>query len=666
MKGRNTMQGYDDDSIGGGRSFLGGVPIWLILILAAGFLVIMVACVALFFFTASRGTGVIDLPTLLPTAEVPTEEAEPTEPARAQTLTAVAVLELSPSPSPTAEATSAEITATPTFQPPTPRPTATPLVPIPTRTPIPPPPVILPTATTPPLPTATTLPANAWLGEYYANRDLQGSPAFTRQDSGTSIDFNWGFESPAGLPADSFSIRWSRTFNFAAGTYRFNAFSDDGIRVWLDNQLIINEWHDATNTTYSVERTLSAGNHSLRVEYYENTGAAQVRFWWETSTAFPNWRGEYFANTTLSGTPVIVRNDADINFNWGNGSPGSGVPSDRFSARWTRSLGFNAGTYRFNVRSDDGVRVWVDDQLIIDQWHDASNVTYSAERTLSAGTHAIRVEYYENLGTAQIQFWWELSGAYPQWKGEYFANVTLSGGPAVVRNDPNIDFNWGTGSPASGIPADNFSVRWTRSLAFDQGIHRFHVLVDDGARLYVDGQLIIDEWRDGVAREVTFDMELSAGDHLVRLEYYDRTDQARIRLWWDYLGATNFPNWRGAYFTNPNLSGDPAFLRNDLTVDFNWGTGSPAPGIPADNFSVRWSRTSNWQPGTYRLYVQANDGVRLRVDGVLVLNEWHANTGTTPYVVERFFTAGSHTVVIEYYDGTGVALIRFWRERIDD
>lgn len=655
------MRDYDGDSDDGRRSFLGGLPIWLVLIIALGLVVITVACVALVLLNFTPGgSEVAELPTLLPTAYVATETAEPTTPPRVETLTAVAVV----SPSPTTPSEQAESTIPPTFQPPTPRPTATPRQPIPTNTRPPAPTPIPPTATNTPLPTATAAPSTAWLGEYYANRDLLGPPTFTRQDSGASIDFNWGSGSPSGLPADGFSIRWTRTFDFPPGTYRFNAFSDDGIRVWLDGQLIISEWHDATNITYSVERTLTAGSHSLRVEYFENIGAALVRFWWESSTSFPAWRGEYFANMTLSGSPVTVQNDADINFNWGNGSPAVGMPTDQFSARWTRSLGFNPGTYRFNVRSDDGVRVWVDNQLIIDQWRDAANTTFSAELTLSAGTHAIKVEYYENIGTAQIQFWWALSGAFPDWKGEYFSNISLSGGPAVVRNDVNIDFNWGAGAPASGIPADSFSVRWTRSLPFNQGRYRFHVLVDDGARLYVDGQLIIDEWRDGMAREVTFDMELAGGDHLVRLEYYDRIDQARIRLWWDYQGGTSFPNWRGDYFSNANLSGSPTLTRNDALIDFDWKYGSPASNIPVDFFSVRWTKSSQWQAGSYRFYVLVDDGVRLYVDGNLVIDEWHINNGREPFTVDIQLTTGNHTIVMEYYESDFQAKAKFWWEQI--
>ena len=70
-----------------------------------------------------------------------------------------------------------------------------------------------------------------------------------------------------------------------------------------------------------------------------------------TATPRPitEWRGEYYANTTLTNAPIVVRNDSDVNFNWGRSAPAGGLPVDNFSARWTRQLWFAAQTYRFTA-----------------------------------------------------------------------------------------------------------------------------------------------------------------------------------------------------------------------------------------------------------------------------------------------------------------------------
>ncbi|HSJ54808.1 MAG TPA: PA14 domain-containing protein, partial [Anaerolineae bacterium] len=156
-------------------------------------------------------------------------------------------------------------------------PTATSTVPLPTLPPTQPATATRPVTDTPP-PTATATPTSTplpvitdWLGEYFAGRDLAGTPLLARND--TSIDFNWGLGSPAaGVPVDEFSARWTRQLNFREANYRFTVWSDDGIRLWLDGELLIDQWRDGVVEGFAVDRFLPGGTHSLRVEYYENTG----------------------------------------------------------------------------------------------------------------------------------------------------------------------------------------------------------------------------------------------------------------------------------------------------------------------------------------------------------------------------------------------------------
>ena len=249
------------------------------------------------------------------------------------------------------------------------------------------------------------------------------------------------------------------------------------------------------------------------------------------------------------------------------------------------------------------------------------------------------------------------------WRGEYYKNNRLSGSPALVRNDRQIDFFWGRNAPASGLPADEFSVRWTRHLDLEGGLYRFHLIVDDGARLWIDDQLVIDEWRDGGFREVTAEYVLTRGSHYFKVEYYEQSGESGIRFWWDELRPSTFPDWQGQYWSNRSLSGRPLFSRNDRAIDFNWGSGSPAPGFPASDFSVRWSRQVNFEEGNYRFYARADDGIRVYLDDNLVLDEWRPNDGQTTYTFDRQLS-GRHTLVVEYYEWAGAALAKFWWERL--
>jgi hypothetical protein len=252
------------------------------------------------------------------------------------------------------------------------------------------------------------------------------------------------------------------------------------------------------------------------------------------------WRGEYYANNTLAGPPALVRNDREITFDWGRSAPAVGMPEDNFSVRWTHSLEFQRGTYRFTIRMDDGMRLFVDDRLLIDEWSAGSVREASAEIGLSDGVHHLRVEYFENGSEAVAQLRWvRLDGQtpLPEWRGEYFANRDLQGQPVVVRNAPMIDFDWGTQAPVAGLPNDNFSVRWTRVGVFS-GVYGFRVRADDGVRVAIDNTWVINEWHDNDASELfAVDVPLS-GPHQVTVEYYERAGGARIRFWWQRLDAT--------------------------------------------------------------------------------------------------------------------------------
>jgi uncharacterized protein YraI len=503
-----------------------------------------------------------------------------------------------------------------------------------------------------------------WRGEYFANRDLVGSPALVRNDQ--RIDFDWDLRAPiAGLPADNFSVRWTRSAQFDGATYRFRAVVDDGVRLWVDGQLILNSWMDGPARELVVDYPVSQGSHNVRVEYYERAGFASVRLWWErvsSPTAMPDWKGEYYTNRDLLGFPALVRNEQRVEFNWGLGVPASGFPVDNFSARWTRTASFEGATYRFHAVVDDGVRLWVDDQRILDSWVDGPAREIVVDYGLSQGSHTVRVEYYEHTGYAQVRVWWDKVGSsFPDWKGEYFSNRKLEGSPALVRNDKKIEFNWKDDKPAKGLPKDKFSVRWTRTTKFDGATYRFYALVDDGVRLWVDDRLLIDAWQDGPARQLSADRALVQGKHTVRVEYYEREGNAQIHVWWEKITPT-FAEWKGEYWSNRDLKGNPALVRNDKKIDFDWKGGSAAAGLPADNFSARWTREIEFEPGTYRFYARSDDGIRVYIDDERIIRRWSESDGTTVHRYDRTLE-GKHTLRVEYFEMGGSARVNFWWEK---
>jgi glucose/arabinose dehydrogenase len=246
--------------------------------------------------------------------------------------------------------------------------------------------------------------------------------------------------------------------------------------------------------------------------------------------------GRYYPNLTHSGEPTITRCEAAIDYSWGGGSPGTGMPVDSFSARWEGTFDFAGGETVFATTTDDGVRLWVDGVLLIDRWLDQSATTYTATRTLTAGPHQVRVDYYEHAGDALARVSWNAppptSCPAGQFLAHYFSNQTLSGTVALARCEATIDHAWGQGGPGSPVPVDHFSARWTGGFDFPAGNTEFTVAADDGIRLWVDDQIVIDAWIDQGATTYTATRSLSAGTHQVRVEYYENFVDATARVSW--------------------------------------------------------------------------------------------------------------------------------------
>jgi len=76
-------------------------------------------------------------------------------------------------------------------------------------------------------------------------------------------------------------------------------------------------------------------------------------------------------------------------------------------------------------------------------------------------------------------------------------------------------------------------------------------------------------------------------------------------------------------------------------IDFDWGSNSPALGIPKDDFTARWSRVVDFEPGTYRLYARADDGIRVEIDDDRIIDEWHLSNASETYTAE-IAPSGSH------------------------
>jgi beta-glucosidase len=144
-------------------------------------------------------------------------------------------------------------------------------------------------------------------------------------------------------------------------------------------------------------------------------------------TRVPGLRGEYFADIRLDGAPALVRYDRTVDFHWTLSPPGTGIPLDWYSVRWTGTL--TAGSrpvHRLGVDGNDGYRLYLDGKLLIDDWIKRSHGDRLADVQLAPGSsHTIRLEYFETRGNGHVRLVWD-DGRGEDWRESVDSAVGLA------------------------------------------------------------------------------------------------------------------------------------------------------------------------------------------------------------------------------------------------
>lgn len=122
--------------------------------------------------------------------------------------------------------------------------------------------------------------------------------------------------------------------------------------------------------------------------------------------------------------------------------------------------------------------------------------------------------------------------------------------------------------------------------------------------------------------------------------------------------AAQTGSWTAEYYDNTDLAGNPVVIRSEARPRGSWGAGSPHAGVPVDFFAARWTTRVWLEGGTYQLSAQADDGIRVLVDDVAIIDEWRASDAEF-LQVELPLETGEHLVVVEYLEQGGRAHLLF-------
>ncbi len=238
------------------------------------------------------------------------------------------------------------------------------------------------------------------------------------------------------------------------------------------------------------------------------------------------------------------------------------------------------------------------------------------------------------------------------WIGDYFNNAYLSGSAVVSRQEQSVAFNWGTGSPAAGIPYDNFSARWGSNPYFSAGTYRFTATADDAIALTIDFQNsvfnTISSPKPG--QTLTADYVMSEGVHHLQLDYQEFSGDAYVYLSWTKVSGGN-P-------TQPVVP-SAIVMTNELNVRSGPGTAYPVIGkvyqgqnltLNARNYASTWVSITlyNLTGWVNASYVQPN---------VAITSLPAVDTGPTPIPGQISATVNTGALNIRSGPAPGFAIV---------
>jgi len=394
----------------------------------------------------------------------------------------------------------------------------------------------------------------------------------------------------------------------------------------------------------------------------------EINFFPPLSAAFgasDQFKTSYYNNSDWSGSVPQVW-EGLIYHDWGTGSPSVTYP-DNFSVLWEGYYKFPGweeytwgdegtefvSTYTFFKDSDDQMTVWVDlnDNDKADDGETIFNNDFgpnSVIKSVPFGYHRVQVKYKEITGAAKAKLYWLKQNQFGVW---YYNNASLSGDPVYFDVTESIDYDWKDKSPKEGfVNADNFSVKWEGNFDFPAAAdYIFAGTADDGIRIYVDDVQVVTGSGAAIS---TGTKNLTKGSHKVRVEYYEYSGGASVKVWWAPKNT-----FVGRYYNNTEFKGTPSEVVNEsgailsltnTSGEFykNWTNRT--------NFTARFEGMFWFDAGDYDFVSIRDDGMKIWVDDDSLFAKW-GESAVKAEMSQKTMTAGWHRIRIDYvnYGGPG-------------
>ncbi len=457
---------------------------------------------------------------------------------------------------------------------------------------------------------------NGLKGEYFSNAEFKGY-SYSRIDS--RISFDWGLGSPLwGIGPDKFSIRWTGQIQPAySDTYTFHAITDDGVKLWINGQLIIDEWNIMAATEYTGTIKLTANKkYNIKMEYFENKNDASAKLLWSSK----------------SQTKEII--PTNRLFSVMGSDPRPDLPADPVTVNLSGYFDEDAFSYE-NDRSDGD--------------YDSHDNTYPAEL-------AENDDEYDNVPFQLGPF------------GNGKDNSVSSDGQTINLDKDRYSSIRIAGSATNGDKSGVFRINYTDGshsdisvtmkdwCTSDPGNEKVlqkmnHRHTPDRNESYVNYIFVyyLAADRDKTVRSITLPDENNMHVLAMTLLPYGYDDENKDE---DGNGL------RGEYFGNMDLTSSK-LVRIDPTVDFDWGTDSPDGKVDENTFSVRW--TGKVQPQysqEYTFYTVADDGVRLWVNNKLIINDWTEHAAAEKKGTISVKAGQKYEIKLEFFDNQDKASVK--------